>query len=82
MSKKITFIVSIPDNPSANIAFYEVFLKACEDANVPVRYELYESDMYHDLNLKALDIEKSYALNELEDEILNNLACVNGSCED
>jgi hypothetical protein len=34
------------------------------------------------LNLKALDIEKSYAFNELQNEILNNVACVNGSCED
>jgi hypothetical protein len=40
------------------------------------------SDMYAELNDKALDIEKQDALASLEEEILNNVACVNGSCED
>ena len=78
----ITFIVSIPDNPSANISFYEDFLKSCEERNIPVRYELYESDIYHDLNLKALELERNQTLTELEEEILNNVSCVGGNCED
>lgn len=82
MSNKITLVVSIPDTPSATISFYEDFIKACEERNVPVRYELYESDIYHDLNLKGLEIERNHTLTQLEEEILNNVACVGGSCED
>ena len=82
MSNKITITLSLPDTPLCNRLFYEVFLKACEDAEVPVRYELYESDIYHDLNLEALDIERKQTLNALEEEILNNVACVGGNCED
>jgi hypothetical protein len=47
-----------------------------------VRYEPYTRDMYAELNDKALDIERQDALASLEEEILNNVACVNGSCED
>jgi hypothetical protein len=47
-----------------------------------VRYEPYTRDMYTELNDKALDIERQDALASLEEEILNNVACVNGSCED
>lgn len=82
MSSKITMVVSLPDTPLCNRLFYEGFLKSCEDAEVPVRYEVYESDMYHDLNLKALDIERNQTLTQLEEEILNNSACINGTCED
>ena len=39
------------------------------------------SDMYAELNEKALDIERQQALTELENEILNN-TCINGTCED
>jgi len=82
MSNKVTILVSLPDTPLCNRLFYENFLKACENAEVPVRYELYESDIYHDLNLEALDIERNQTLTALEEEILNNNACINGSCED
>jgi hypothetical protein len=47
-----------------------------------VRYEPYTKDMYAELNAKALDIEKQDALASLEEEILNNISCVGGNCED
>ena len=86
MSNK-TIVLSIPTsdfNNNGKIADYlfNQYLNACETAGISVRYEPYDSDIYHELNLRALDIEKSHALNELENEILNNVACVGGSCED
>jgi len=47
-----------------------------------VRYEPYTLDMYAELNRTALDVEKKQALTELEEEILNNISCVGGNCED
>jgi hypothetical protein len=47
-----------------------------------VRSEPYTKDMYAELNAKALDIEKQDALASLEEEILSNIACVGGNCED
>jgi hypothetical protein len=86
MSNK-TIVLSIPTstfNNNGKIAehLFNQYVNACETAGIVLRYEPYDSDIYHELNLKALDIEKSHALNELEEEILNNVACVGGSCED
>lgn len=77
-----TIIISLPDEKVANYLFKEHFINTCESAGVMVRCEPYDLDIYNELNLRALEIEKSRALNELEDEILNNVACVGGSCED
>ena len=87
MSENRTVILSIPtntfmDNHKISQILFDRYIKSCEMAGVSVRYEPYDSDIYNQLNLKALDIEKSYAFNELQNEILNNVACVNGSCED
>jgi len=84
---KKTIVLSIPtstfmNNDKISNILFDRYIKSCEMAGVSVRYEPYDSDIYNELNLKALDIEKAYALNELENEILNNVACVNGSCED
>lgn len=78
---KVTIVLSMPDHPVARFLFDD-YINACNDAGLMVRYEPYTSDMYAELNDKALDIEKKQALTELENEILNNVACVNGSCED
>ena len=81
MSNKVTIVMSIPDHPVARFLFDD-YIKACADADLVVRYEPYTRDMYAELNAKALDIEKQDALASLEEEILNNVACVGGSCED
>ncbi len=78
---KVTIVLSIPDNPVARFLFDD-YINACHDADLVVRYEPYTKDMYAELNAKALDIEKQDALASLEEEILNNKACINGSCED
>jgi hypothetical protein len=80
MSNKITKVISI-NSDSVSSFFFDDYIIACADAGIMVRYESYDSDMFNELNLKALDIEKAYALNELENEILNN-TCINGTCED
>ncbi len=81
MSNKTTIILSINSDPVSRFLFDD-YISACADAGLMVRYEPYTSDMYAKLNDKALDIEKQEALASLEEEILNNNACVNGSCED
>ena len=81
MSNKVTIVISMPDHPVARFLFDD-YIKACADADLMVRYEPYTRDMYAELNAKALDIEKQDALASLEEEILNNVACVGGSCED
>ena len=78
---KVTIVLSMPDHPVARFLFDD-YIKACADADLMVRYEPYTRDMYAELNAKALDIEKQDALASLEEEILNNVACVGGSCED
>ena len=78
---KVTIVMSIPNNPVARFLFDD-YINACADADLVVRYEPYTRDMYAELNAKALDIEKQDALASLEEEILNNVACVGGSCED
>ena len=78
---KVTMVLSIPDHPVARFLFDD-YIKACHDADLMVRYEPYTSDMYAELNAKALDIEKQEALASLEEEILSNIACVGGNCED
>lgn len=81
MSNKKTIILSIPDNFEANDAF-EGFKEYCVLKNIMLRCEPYDSDIFNELNVKALDIERNHTLTELEDEILNNVACIGGSCED
>ena len=81
MSNKITIVLSIPSDIVSRFLFDD-YIKACHDADLVVRYEPYTRDMYAELNAKALDIEKQDALASLEEEILNNKACINGSCED
>ena len=81
MRENQTIVLSMPKS-STPITLFNDFVKACEGRGIVVRYEPYDSNIYNELNLKALDIEKAHALNELENEILNNVACVNGSCED
>lgn len=78
---KVTIVLSMPDHPVARFLFDD-YINACNDAGLMVRYEPYTKDMYAELNAKALDIEKQDALASLEEEILNNKACINGSCED
>ena len=78
---KVTIVLSIPDHPVARFLFDD-YVKACADADLVVRYEPYVSDMYAELNKTALDVEKKQALTELEEEILNNISCVGGNCED
>lgn len=78
---KVTIVLSIPDHPVARFLFDD-YIKACHDADLVVRYEPYVSDMYDELNKTALDVEKKQALTELEEEILNNVSCVGGNCED
>jgi len=80
MSENRTIVLSIPKS-STPITLFDDFVKACEGRGIVVRYEPYDLNIYNELNLKALDIEKAYALNELENEILNN-TCINGTCED
>lgn len=81
MSNKITVVLSINSDPVSRFLFDD-YIKACHDADLVVRYEPYTSDMYAELNAKALDIEKQDALASLEEEILNNISCVGGNCED
>jgi len=78
---KVTIVLSIPDHPVARFLFDD-YVKACADADLVVRYEPYTLDMYAELNRTALDVEKKQALTELEEEILNNVSCVGGNCED
>ena len=78
---KVTIVLSIPDNPVARFLFDD-YINACADADLVVRYEPYTSDMYAELNKKALDVEKQEALASLEEEILSNISCVGGNCED
>ena len=78
---KVTIVLSIGSDPVSRFLFDD-YINACNDAGIVVRYEPYTLDVYKELNDKALDIEKQQALNELEEEILNNVACVGGSCED
>jgi hypothetical protein len=81
MSNKITIVLSMPSDIVSRFLFDD-YINACNDAGLMVRYEPYTKDMYAELNDKALDIEKQEALASLEEEILNNNACINGSCED
>jgi hypothetical protein len=81
MSENLTVIVSLPSNTVARFLFDD-FVNACADAGIVVRCEPYPMDMYAELNAKALDIEKKDALASLEEEILGNIACVGGNCED
>ena len=81
MSNKITVVLSINSDPVSRFLFDD-YIKACHDADLVVRYEPYTKDMYAELNAKALDIEKQDALASLEEEILNNISCVGGNCED
>ena len=81
MSNKITLVLSINADPVSRFLFDD-YIKACHDAGLMVRYEPYTRDMYTELNAKALDIEKQDALASLEEEILNNISCVGGNCED
>ena len=80
MSNKITIVLSMYSDTVSRFLFDD-YINACNEANLMVRCEPYDSDIYNELNIKALDIERAYALNELENEILNNV-CVNGTCED
>lgn len=81
MSNKRTIILSI-DNYMTPITLFDEFVKACENKGLVVRYEPYERDIFNELNLEALDIERNHTLTQLEEEILNNGACINGTCED
>ena len=81
MSNKVTIVLSINTDPVSRFLFDE-YIKACNDAGIVVRYEPYTSDLYMELNQKALDLEKQDALASLEEEILNARQCVNGTCED
>lgn len=81
MSNKITIVLSI-NSDSVSRFLFDDYINACNDAGLMVRYEPYTKDMYTELNTKALDIEKKQALNELEEEILNNVSCIGGNCED
>ena len=81
MSNKITIVLSMNSDTVSRFLFDD-YINACHDAGLMVRYEPYTKDMYTELNDKALDIEKQDALASLGNEILNNVACVNGSCED
>ena len=80
MSNKITMVISINSDTVSRFLFDD-YISACADASLMIRYEPYTSDMYAELNEKALDIERQQALTELENEILNN-TCINGTCED
>ena len=81
MSNKVTIVLSIGTDPVSRFLFDD-YINACHDAGIVVRYEPYTLDVYKELNDKALDIEKQQALTSLEEEILNNVACVGGNCED
>jgi len=80
MSNKVTIVISINSDTVSRFLFDD-YINACVEAGLVVRYEPYTSDMYAELNEKALDIERQQALTELENEILNN-TCINGICED
>jgi hypothetical protein len=81
MSNKITIVLSINSDNVSRFLFDD-YVNACADADLVVRYEPYTSDIYAELNDKALDIEKREALASLEEEILNSIPCVGGNCED
>lgn len=78
---KVTIVLSIGTDPVSRFLFDD-YIKACNDAGIMVRYEPYTLDVYKELNERALNIEKHEALTSLEEEILNNVACVGGNCED
>jgi hypothetical protein len=78
---KVTIVLSMPDHPVSRFLFDD-YISACHDAGIVVRYEPYTLDVYKELNDKALEVERNQALTSLEEEILNNKACINGSCED
>ena len=78
---KVTIVLSIGSDPVSRFLFDD-YINACNNAGIVVRYEPYTLDVYKELNDKALDIEKQQALTSLEEEILNNVACVGGNCED
>jgi hypothetical protein len=78
---KVTIVLSIGSDPVSRFLFDD-YINACNDAGIVVRYEPYTLDVYKELNDKALDIEKQQALTSLEEEILNNISCVGGNCED
>jgi len=73
-------VISINSDTVSRFLFDD-YISACADAGLMIRYEPYTSDMYVELNEKALDIERQDALASLENEILNN-TCINGTCED
>jgi hypothetical protein len=81
MSNKITIVLSI-NSDSVSRFLFDDYINACNDAGLMIRYEPYTKDMYTELNETALNIEKKQALSELEEEILNNISCVGGNCED
>jgi hypothetical protein len=78
---KVTIVLSIGSDPVSRFLFDD-YINACNNAGIVVRYEPYTLDVYKELNDKALDIEKQQALTSLEEEILNNISCVGGNCED
>ena len=82
-----TIVLSLPTSDFNNNNrivdhLFNEFVKACETAGIVIRYEPYDRDIYNELNLEALDIERNHTLTQLEEEILNNSACINGTCED
>ena len=81
MSNKVTIVLSIGTDPVSRFLFDE-YINACNDAGIVVRYEPYTTDVWSELNDKALEVERNQALTSLEEEILNNVACVGGNCED
>jgi hypothetical protein len=81
MSNKITIVLSINSDTVSRFLFDD-YINACHDAGIVVRYEPYTSDVYTELNAKALDIEKQEAMASIEEEILSNISCVGGNCED
>ena len=81
MSNKITIVLSINSDTVSKFLFDD-YVNACHDAGMMIRYEPYTSDMYTELNDRALNIEKYEALASLEEEILGNISCVGGNCED
>ena len=81
MSNKVTIVLSMPDHPVSRFLFDD-YIKACADAELMVRYEPYTLDVYKELNDKALEVERNQALTSIEEEILSNISCVGGNCED
>ena len=77
-----TILISLPNEKIANYLLNEHFINSCESAGIVIRCEPYDLDIFNDLNLKALELEKAHTLNELENEILHLRQCINGTCED